>query len=253
MAYRHLNLIRLMNNKIDKIIAFLISAIIVILFLFSNSCAREEQKTEQLNAIQAKLDTTRDKLGRQTASIQAFGGTIKELESQVSSSSETIRRLKEDAKKHGSNTEASVSADVEVIDHVSGKTKVTLKDTIRKDSVIYIYSEYSMSIIKKWATYQMRMNRDSSFLASDTKLGIDMNIFRDYQKVDSVNRKWYKPNTRYFAPKILKGEMTLQNPDSGVREMHVYVQKEKKKNTGLKIVVGILSFEIIHKFITGHF
>lgn len=112
------------------------------------------------------LKITKNSLGEEIAKISQFQTTnindFLELHTQDS----IIKRLQSEVKANKSRLGNSGSVTVIASNTTGtfiGKTNVTSRDTIKKDSLIYIYPEYKSNITKdKWISASIIANKDST-------------------------------------------------------------------------------------------
>jgi hypothetical protein len=230
-----------------EIIAMLIIGIIALCLLLAHSCDRSDHQDKIISAIQDTLHLSRDKDGRQTATIEAYEGTVKDLRNEVKSDKVTIKRLQALGKEYGNKLVAAASINFTTIDHASGVTTVIPKDTIKDHGIIYLYPLYTDTIVKPWASYKVRADKDSIHVDSETKQAMDVS-FIGFKKVNPFKKDGLK--TMFDAPKI-NLRINLQNPDSGVTEAHAFVKDGKRQYNGIKVVAGILSLEALRIGLTG--
>jgi opacity protein-like surface antigen len=187
---------------------------------------------EQSNFINAMGDSIRylkSKDGSQTATISSLvDNNDKTFEELVFKDSiiTSLQKLVKQYSGHLKAGSAAVIASTQTSFKDTGVTVVSTHDTLKVDSLVYIYPLYIHSGTNNWVTYNMRMSRDSSYL--------DFKVTNKYSVVLGYDHK--KP----FV------DVTNYNPYSTtttLRSYQVAVPKQKVwgigLSTGLSVSTGL--------------
>src|ERR1035437_6061204 len=135
--------------------------IVIVLFFWRGTC-NSKQDLIQLNNVAAdSLHISYNKLGQQTASIEVFQSDKKKDFLDIKTRDSIIISLQQLVKKTKNIQEAIVVSN-NTSNHINGQTIITKRDTVRKDSVIYIYPEYSFNRKTEWDSVSVKSNKDST-------------------------------------------------------------------------------------------
>lgn len=211
-----------------NITVIILGAIIIILFgLLLNTCNEKKRSdTNWENVIAALSDTLRTErnekgelVGR-IASIETQNTNqfleLQTKDAQIIELQELVRENKKKLNKGGSATTGTINTNVSN----TSSTVITKTDTVRIDSLVYLYPTYTHNLENEWINYKASMNKDSATFSLQVK--------NDFSLV--LGREKNKP----YA------EITLKNPYSEVSKLRTYqVSLPKQKKFGLGLSAGI--------------
>lgn len=193
--------------KLDKYHLILLAVIVVLIVITIKSCqSKKDNEKEQIALISSLQDTVhffKNKDSNNVARIEAIKTESSKTFLNLKSSDSEIIRLQSVVKDYKSKLSAGSS-----VTNIGGNTKIdttithnsTGTDTIRKDSLVYIYPIYLDTIRNKWISYTSRIARDSSKIAITFTDSLSVIIGIDKKKpfVDIIN---YNP---YSTTKTLR-------------------------------------------------
>lgn len=185
-----------------------------------NAVEDAEQKSVNLiNALNDSLRYFKNKDSLSVATISTISTESTKAFTDLNISNSEVKALQQEVKNYQSKLKAGSSvtkASINTIIKESGVTAVKAKDTIWLEDQVYIYSEYSDSLINKWITYRARMNKDSAFKQIEIK--------NDFAVI--LGEEKGKP----FA------DLITENPYSSTKSFRTYqiaVPKKKVKKIGI--------------------
>lgn len=181
-----------------------------------------------VRALRDTLRTSRDESGAQKATISAFSFQKRKDFLKIKTQDSTIKRLQDVVSTYGKKMgqgAAAVFTSNTTINNTS-KTQVVARDTVRKDSLVYLFPEYRSNFkLGKWISGVTVSNKDST----------TVNI-RTYNEYDVVvgegNRGWFR-KSQPFADVI-----THSPYDSISRLRALNVTAPPKKRLGLGFQAG---------------
>lgn len=210
-------------------------ALVIILLLWRGTCNKKESQETLYNAAQDTLKITRNELGQQVASIQVLQTTNKKQFLDLKTNDSTIIALQQLVKKT-KNLQSAIVVVNHTSNSISGNTVVTNSgDSIIKDSLVYVYPEYSFSRVTEWDSVNIISNKNT------TKL--DYKIFNEYDITVSYKKKGL------FKGKIPIIDMTNKNPYTETVALRAYqIQCDCKRGqffaAGIGVgAVGVLSLQ----------
>lgn len=208
------------------IVALAIAIIIAVVNVRTNRKAQAElrEKTNLLEAINDTLRISKLENGGQKATILALNTqsikdflTIKSKDSTIVGLQKLVEIYKEQLKPGGSVTVVKGETNI----NAGGKTIVTVTDTVRKDSFIYVHPTYKSLIQNDWYSAHMQMSKDTSLLK--------LKIINDYSVVISQKDG------------VWLADVLNNNPYSSVQAMRTYrvsVPKTTPKKFGIGLQTG---------------
>jgi hypothetical protein len=230
-----------MNIPIKVNTLLLIAAVILLLLFSYDKCTKDHSSDKAtLELIRAMADTLRS--FRKADSTQIATISVLKTESakaflELQSKDSEIIRLQEIVKEYKSKLKAGSSVTLASIhtelEH-TGKTTIVKRDTVRQDSLVYIYPTYSDSLKNKWIDYSTVINKDSAsfklkvynefsaVVGEDKKRGafVDLHLYNPYSSTDQLRTYQVKlprvkklgvgPNVSYgvganFKPQVFIG------------------------------------------------
>lgn len=223
------------------------ASIILAFFLFVKGCDTPLDKDkyiprELFDASQDSLHKSRNSLGQEETKTKLLYGTISDFKKLDSSKDSTIQKLlKLVNKKTISATVLSTSTS----SSTASATNVIPADTVRKDSLIYIYPEYKFksadTIKNKWEELYVRATKDS--IHTYYKVFNEFDITQRFEK-QKVKGKLFKQN----IPMV---DVINKNPKTETRELKSFAVQPPKQKKGYAfiggIIVGIVGYKLINK------
>lgn len=216
-----------MKISLNKLVVILQTVVIVGLILgFFHYCNKQEKETDRKeNNHNFELTKTRNKLNQEITRANVYKGSLSELRKD---SSKQLQRLQAIEKEYGRKLQTATALTIRAHENVSGKTEYIPGDTVRKDSLIYVYPKYRSKIITKYSNYRMFMSRDSSNIVADMIIPLDI-----------ANVKAGK-RPRPFAPRPLVIDVKLINPATETESLTSFSKAGPKQNRLLKAAVLFL-------------
>lgn len=218
-----------MSKDTNRAIIIVLSAVLVILlFVLKWSCGKikDSQDFETMyNASMDSLHKQRDELGREKTTTALLYGDIKSLKALNSSKDSTLKKLQEIVNKRTiSATIFSTSTGNTVS---TGTTSVTGRDTVWKDSLIYIYPEYATAFKNRWEDFNIKANKDTFLLK--------YKIFNEYE----FTQEWKRQGI--FKPRTPVVTVTNQNPNTETIELKSFTVKPDKRSRWKNIALGAVA------------
>ena len=211
-----------------------ITIIIALLFFQIRSCNKlKEQEKENSNLVNAFNDSISHYVNKhnddvatisvlQTSTANAFLA-VKSKDEEIKELQAVVKDYKKKLKVAGSSV-TNITGSTAISN--TGTTTVTPKDTVRVDSLVYIYPEYTDSLVNAWVEYKMKMNKDSSKL--------DIHFVNKYSAIIGYDKR--KP----FV------DVINYSPYSKVEKLRTYqVRQPPPKRFGVGISAGV-TYDFIH-------
>ncbi len=220
-------------TKLDIFYIAIILVLCVCVRAGCNESKRAKDNAALLAATQDTLKITRNSLGQEKATTTLLYGNVKDLKKMHVSDTSALGKLQ----KLVDNLTISVTYLSNVTaGKVTGKTIVTIHDTIYKNGMAYVYPEYKFSFVDRWQDIKSIATKDSTH--------IDYKVFNEFDLKQNWQRdKWYKRRTPVASILNL-------NPHTETREMKVFTVKEDKGNRWRDaiggFIVGALAVEGLH-------
>lgn len=209
-----------MKDRIKNIalIALVVAAGILLLLL---KCQRDNAANLQnmLDAQSDTLQTTRNELGQQTAQILAFEASRQSFLNDLETKDSTIQQLQHIVKEKDARMAAILAT--ETSDTGTTPTEITTTDTVKNDSVHYVYPTYRTEWDKKWSMGEIIANRDSIMRKFQFRNRLEM--WHSYESDKSGLKK-------LFGPKKLTFFAKNKNPNTMTTEARSYSVKVDQKN-----------------------
>lgn len=212
-------------------------AIILIVAAFVFVLLMQNQKlkshlSEQTNLVASLNDTLKTVINKdssQTATISVLQTqNIKDFLT-ISTKDGQIKRLQDlvEANKNKltkGSTATIVSAETKV--KSTNPTTVTPRDTVEKESIVYLYPQYISDInLGKWVTGEVVANRDST--------SVDLVIENDYDIIVGEDGNFWSWKKTPFV------EITNHNPYTKTKVLRTYkVASPVKRRTGIGLFIG---------------
>ncbi len=210
--------------KINKLSVILMVILVIVLCLWTKSCS-DAGRFEQI-AINNNdtLTITRNAANQQEATIGILQGSISDLMKLNADKDAYLKRLQDITDKHTISSDVLSNSTSNTI--LSDSVLISSHDTIRKDSLIYIYPVYSTSYSNQWEKFTIDASRDNIL--------IKYKVFNEYNIVTRNNKPaWYKMR----VPEIT---VTNLNPNTETLVLKSFVVAPPK-NQKLFIFLGGLA------------
>ena len=201
------------NSQVSNVIMLFV---IIFMSLLLYDSGLNNKSLEQLN--QAKDDTLAivfNKQGQQVASISILMGQRNDLLKLNASKDIALLKLQKLVENQKRIISATVLSSTTKNNGTSVTTLTGSSDTIRKDSLIYIYPEYSTSFNDKW--------REVKILAGKDSIQWDVINYNEFQIVQRYERNGL------FKPKTGIIEVTNLNPYTKTTELKTFTVKPPKQ------------------------
>lgn len=243
------------NENKKRIFPYIIIAILALIMWCMNGRLNEANQTiaEKENFITAlsdTLETTKNKLGEETAKITAFQAEKVESFLALQTLNEEVLHLQNQVEKY--EKQIAKGGSVTVIGsttNVSGTvpTSITKPDTVFTDSSMTIYAVYEFEMVKDGefndSTYQW-VNINGSADKDSTDINVTVN--NEYTVVIGFEKQDVEGKKR--KQKVPFASVTNHNPYSSTKTLRTFrttVPPDKKKGIGMNIGVGAgLSYAI---------
>lgn len=214
------------RNLLNKtqIIAALLVAIVFLILMFVKSCNDVTMTKRTNKELSDTLYKYKDRDGRNAAQISVLTGDLEQIKA-ASKNDTTLTWMLSIISENKKLKSALVATNRTNFSGV-GKTSVISKDTVRKDSLIYLYPEYYHNYSDRWINYTVIQNKDTSRL--------ELEILDDFEITNKLVRK------SIFHPYSMRLEWKNNNPHSQILDMRQYSKDEKLPNNknGIGISVG---------------
>jgi hypothetical protein len=216
-------------------------AVIILSTLLLKECKESDNTTHLLELKGQEVVKVKNKLGETTSTIQVLEVQNKDLKKSIKLlNDESYKRILQIEKQHRKALIAATTFNIVTRDTAIGETVSIPTDTVKTDSVTYIYPTYTSTIVKKnkldsiMSIYEVTAKRDG------TKV-----IATIYNPTDVVTR--YEKTTRknFFDRKNIYTDVHIYNHTSEANDVRSYTTKERKRYTGIKIIVGVAIIETL--------
>ena len=214
--------------KINALNVVLIVILIIILCLWNRSCNDAKQYQQMTTNQTDTLKITRNAANEQIATIGVLQGTVSDLKKLNSDKDARLQHLK------NITDEYTISANV--LDNSTSNNIVTdtvivaCYDTIRKDSMVYVYPVYSTNYSNRWERFTVDASRGA--------IKIKYKVYNVFDIVTSYNKpSWYKLR----VPEIT---VVNANPNTETLELKSFVVLPPK-NQKLYVFLGGLCSGIL--------
>lgn len=194
---------------------------------------------ELFDASQDSLHKSRNEFGEEETKTKLLQGTISDLKNLSSSKDSSIQKLIKLVNKK--TISASVLSNT-TAGTITSSTSVTSKDTLRKDSLIYLYPTYVMKpVVTRWDSVSAVATKDT-FLVK-YKIYNDFNFTQEYEKK--------KVKGKIFKSKVAIVKVVNLNPKTETKELKSFAVTQPSQKKGLifstGIILGIVLRQIIFK------
>lgn len=223
-------------NKRDFIYATIILILCVCLRNGCEETKRANTVTALLQASQDSLHKERNEKGQEKASTALLYSSLSDLKKMHVSDSSALGKLQKMVDKL--TISATYLSNVTSNSFSSGTQSVLPGDTIRIDSILYVYPEYKTSYSNRWENFIAKASKDS--------FNIDYKVFNEFE----LKQDWKKNGL--FKRKTPEATILNLNPHTQTLEMKTFTIKEDKSNRIRDMLigaaVGALTIEAIQVF-----
>lgn len=211
------------RNTMDKrnyLILALAVVLILLIGLELKTCNAKKSQEQILIAVTDTLHKVREKNGAQLSHIENLESSRDALLHINAANDAALVQLQQLVKK---NSHANFAVVARVVTHDTGTTRtiVTAGDTVRTDSVMYLYPDYSTTWNEKWSKGSICASRDSIYRTISF-----VNDFEIWQQDKGLGLFKPKQSTVYFRS---------LNPLSDTQELRSFSIKTKPKYFSLGI------------------
>lgn len=203
------------------------TACIVLAFMLFKSCQKNQDGEQFQKMYVASHDSLRsyiDEDGLHVSEINVLQGSMSNLKSLITGTDSALRRLQILVTKNTTSATILLSA---THSQGSSATTATGRDTIRKDSLIYIYPQYTSKWNEKWSKGRIIANKDSVY--RDFTTFNDFELSQEWEK-QKVAGKWFKQN-------ILVSKVTNKNPNTETVNLKTFSKEEPKQHRLLTFAI----------------
>ncbi|MEK6879229.1 MAG: hypothetical protein AABY22_06445 [Nanoarchaeota archaeon] len=216
-----------------------VSIIILLILLYYRSCNRIENLQNNIELNKALNDTlvkTRNTLGQEISSRKALYTDLPTFKKLNGIKDSAILELQ---KRVDKNTQsATIIKNTTVTSALGGTDIIIQRDTIIKDSIVYIYPEYRKVFQDGWFWAKITSNKDTTILN-----------FQTYNEF--VIQHIWKRQDGLFKPKSLIIEVTNLNPNTETTSLQSFVIKPKSPRKLIifagGIVIGAVAVSYLRK------
>jgi hypothetical protein len=219
-----------LKNLIEKKDYILSIALIVMVVLFYTQCEQneslKEENTLHINS-DAELKEYKNKEGLYVSQIAILTTEREKDFLKFKSKDSTILKLQEAVEEYKGKLRSVTIHSGTTSSSGGSITVISKTDTIRKDSLIYLYPTYESKWSNKWEIGSIKATKDSVFR--------DIKINNEYEiTIGNVKNGMFKKKTSEVIVKNL-------NPNTQTTELKTYevAQKDKRINLGLQAGYGI--------------
>lgn len=199
--------------------------IVLLLVLLRNGCHQQKQFEDMHNAVQDSLIFAQDELGRQKTTTMGLYADKATMLMKIKTKDSTINWLQDVVKDYdGRLNSAIVVSNVTETKEVVREVTVESVDTIVKDSIKYVYPEYSIDWVNEWEQGVIVANKDS--------------IYRDIQFFNEFEITLGEQRNRWFKPREFMVNVKNLNPMTKTKELKSFSVKSKPKRFVLALHLG---------------
>lgn len=194
---------------------------------------------ELFDASQDTLHKFRNSFGQEETKTKLLYGTISDLKKLSYSKDSSIQKLL--ALVNKKTISATVVSNT-TSGTISSGTIVTGRDTVIKDSLIYIYPEYTLKPqITKWDSISGKATKDT--------FQIFYKVFNEFEITQRYEKQ--KVKGKLFRQKVPMINITNLNPKTETRELKSFAVQPAKQKKGYVfiggVLIGILAKQILLK------
>ncbi|MGQ0829879.1 MAG: hypothetical protein ACT4ON_15950 [Bacteroidota bacterium] len=213
-------------NKRDFIY---ISLILICFFFLWNGCEKSDSFEKMIVVKEDSLQHTRNAMKQQITTTALLYGKINDFKKLRSSDSSTITKLQKLVNKLTISATYLKTVTDNNITSVTGT--IVARDTIKKDSLIYIYPEYSTNYSNRYERFNAKANKDS--------FNIQYKVFNEFELV----QKWKRNGI--FKRKTPIAEITNLNPHTETLEYKTFTIQENKSNRLRDVLMSVAVSAIV--------
>lgn len=207
------------------------AACIILAFLLFKSCQKNEEGENFQSMYLSSKDSLRnyiDKDGLHVSEINVLTGSMNNLKNLIAGTDSTLRRLQMVVNKNTQSATILLSA---THNNGSSGTITTGRDTIIKDSITYIYPQYTTTWNEKWSKGKITANKDSIYRSFTT--------FNDFE----MSQDWQKQKIKgkLFKRPILVSKIKNLNPNTETIDLKSFSKEAPKQRKLLTFAVGVVA------------
>lgn len=193
---------------------------------------------ELYDASEDTMRKYRNKFHEEVTTTKLLTGTVSDLKSLSSSKDSSIQKLLKIVNK---KTLSATIISNSTSGTVTASSTVARADTVRKDSLIYIYPEYTLGpVVSRWDSIYGVANKND--FTVKYKVFNQFEVSHEYQK-QKVKGKIFKKNIAMVQVKNL-------NPKTETRELKGFTFEAPKKRQGRAFVAGAIVAVIVQTIIS---
>ena len=215
-----------------------ISIIVLLVLLYYRSCNKNQRLQNENDLYDALTDTlvkTRNKLNQETSSRKALYSDLQSFKKLNGIKDSAILALQKAVDK---NTLTATIIRNTTVAVASGSTDTVMaRDTIIKDSLIYVFPEYRKIFRDRWFLAAITANKNTTMLN-----------FKTYNEF-IIKHQW-KRQDGIFKPKSLIIEVTNLNPNTETTSLQSFVFKPKKQHRMAVFAGGVAIGAAVVLFLT---
>jgi len=199
-----------------------ISLILVCCLFLWKGCREKYTFENMLVATEDSLYQSRKELSRQITTTTLLYGKISDFKTLHASDSSALGKLQKLVDKL---TISATYLKTVTDNKFSAVTQnITARDTIKKDSSIYVYPEYSTCYSNRWERFIAKANKDT--------FNIEYKVFNEFE----LSQKWKRNGI--FKRKTPIAEITNLNPHTETLEYKTFTIREDKSNRLRDVFIG---------------
>lgn len=206
---------------------------IVIIFLcligMSNGCNETKQVQSLLNSVNDSLTKTINKYGQEKTTTDLLVGSVNDLKAMHVADSSSIGKLQKLVDKL--TISATYLSNVTQHTFVTPTQIILPGDTVRIDSIAFVYPEYKTNYANRWERFDVKANKDS--------FAINYKVFNEFDLVQA----WKKNGL--FKRKTPEISILNLNPHTETKDLKSFTVAENKGNRLRDFLWGALASLII--------
>lgn len=202
---------------------FYIALIILLSVLIYTGCEGNKKNLDLLSSVTDSLHKTKDKLNREISSTKVINISYEELKAIHAKDSSSLGKLQKLV------TKLTVSAAIISTATKNNFTSATVNlsgDTVKEDSLIYVYPRYHTYYSNKWERFNITAMRDS--------FKVDYKVFNDFE----LSQEWKRNGL--FKRRTLIASIKNLNPNTETLEYKTFTVSENGRNRLRDFVTGAL-------------
>lgn len=208
----------------NKPFLFVLAIAIIAILLLWRQCNKSGQQENISFAISDTLTLTRDTLGRQTAKISVITAYNKRGLLLYRTKDSTIQALQTLVARTKGLLSATVLSN-STANRIASASKITGRDTVIQDSLIYLYPVYSTNFKNRWEDFIITADKDT--------FDINYTLFNEFE-ITQAREKRVKGLFKRKVPVITVKNL---NPHTSTRELRSFAIKPHPRRVSLGVGV----------------